>query len=150
MLDWAIEHERFNRVAYRRTLDAAKRAFKGWHERKRSDAVAEMVAKMWDQWSRLLVRGKDPERMVKTLIKWAVLWVRYDRKVAGRAPHPDVYDYRAGMKRQQLDVQGKASPTDRSDPNNDWIDWAVRTCDDPSEWVAALDLFDMTSEDIAA
>ena len=62
MLDWAIEHERFERVAYGRTLKAAGSAFKGWHERKREDAVAEMVAKMWDQWSRLLTRARTPSR----------------------------------------------------------------------------------------
>ena len=73
-----------------------------------------MVAKMWDQWSRLLVQGKDPERMVKTLIKWAILWVRYDRKVAGRASGIDVYDYRAGMTRQDLDGQGRPHPTQRA------------------------------------
>ena len=60
MLDWAFEHERFERVAYGRTLKAAASAFKGWHERKREDAVAEMVGKMWDQWSRLLEQGQGP------------------------------------------------------------------------------------------
>ena len=140
MLDWAVEHERFERVAYRRTLDAAKRAFKGWHERKRDDAVSEMVAKMWDQWSRLLVRGKDPERMVKSLIKWAILWVRYDRKVAGRARGIDVYDYRAGMTRQDLDGQGRPHPSERGDRQNGWIDWrGVRLDDDPALWAEAKD-----------
>src|SRR4051794_5880986 len=108
MLDWSIEHERFERVAYRRTLDAASRAFKGWHERKREDAIGEMMAKMWDQWSRLLIRGKDPERMLGTLIKWAVLWVRYDRRISGRSRNIDIFDYRAGMKRQCLDGHGRA------------------------------------------
>ncbi len=106
-MDWAVEHERFERVAYRRTLDAARTAFKKWHERKRDDAIAEMVAKMWDQWIRLVERGKDPERMLGTLIKWAILWVRYDRKIAGRARSYDVFDYRAGMRRQDLDSQGR-------------------------------------------
>ncbi len=46
MLDWACEHERFERVAYQRTLNAAGSAFKKWHDRKREDAVAEMVGKM--------------------------------------------------------------------------------------------------------
>ncbi|MDB5352699.1 MAG: hypothetical protein JWN86_3946 [Planctomycetota bacterium] len=140
MLDWTIEHERFERVAYHRTLDAAKRAFKGWHERKRDDAVSEMVAKMWDQWSRLLERGKDPEGMVKTLIKWAILWVRYDRKVAGRARGIDVYDYRAGMTRQDLDGQGRPHPTERGDRQNARIDWrGVKLDNDPALWAEAKD-----------
>src|SRR3954464_15757977 len=99
MLDRTIEHERFERVAYRRTLEAARTAFKGWHERKRDDAIGEMMVKMWDQWIRLVERGNDPERMTGRLIQWAILWVRYDRRVAGRARSYDVFDYRAGRKR---------------------------------------------------
>ena len=38
---------------------AFRTAFKKWHRRKRDDAVAEMMARMWDQWYRLLLRGKD-------------------------------------------------------------------------------------------
>lgn len=122
MLDWAVEQERFERVAYRRTLETAGRAFRGWHERKRDDAVAEMVAKMWDQWKRLLERGKDPERMLGTLLKWAILWVRYDRKLGGRARSYDVFDYRAGMTRHDLDAQGRPHPAERGDRENHWID----------------------------
>ena len=139
-MDWAIEHERFERVAYRRTLEAAGAAFKGWHERKREDAIGEMMAKMWDQWSRLLKRGKDPERMVGTLLKWAILWVRYDRKVAGRARSYDVFDYRAGMNRQDLDSQGRPHPTERGARENHWIDWrGVGLDDDPALWAEAKD-----------
>jgi hypothetical protein len=140
MLDWSIEHERFERVAYRRTLEAARAAFKGWHERKRDDAVAEMMAKMWDQWIRLVERGKEPERMLGTLIKWAILWVRYDRKIAGRARSYDVFDYRAGMNRQDLDSQGCPHPTERGDRKNYWIDWrSVKLEDDPALWAEAKD-----------
>jgi hypothetical protein len=49
-LNWEVEHERFMAVAYTRTLKAAKRAFYGWHNRKRDDAIQECLAKMWDQW----------------------------------------------------------------------------------------------------
>lgn len=150
LIDWQAEQDRFMAVAFRRTMAAAHDAFSGWHRRKRADAVAEMTAKMWDQWSRLLIRGKDPEAMVGTLIKWAILWVRYDRKVAGRARSYDVMDYRAGMSRQQLSGQGTASPTDRSDPNNSWIDWDVRADDDPAEWASALEAAGLTSADLAA
>jgi hypothetical protein len=140
VVDWAVEKERFERVAYRRTLGAARRAFRGWHPRKRDDAVAEMVAKLWDQWSQLLQRGKDPERMTGRLIRWAILWVRYDRRIAGRAPSYDVFDYRAGMTRHDLDGQGRAQPADRSDRNNHWIEWCgVRLDDDPARWAAARD-----------
>ena len=144
------EQRRFMEMAYPRTLGAARRAFEKWHSRKRDDAVQECLAKTWDSWIRLVERGGDPEPILHGLIKFALLWVRYDRKVAGRAPHPDVYDFRAGMRRQQLDVQGNAGPTDRSDPNNDWIDWNVRTDDDPADWVAALEAAGLTSADLAA
>ena len=145
VIDWKVEQDKFMDVAYKRTMAAARTAFKRWHRRKRDDAVSEMTAKMWDQWSRLLVRGKGPERMLKTLLKWAILWVRYDRRVAGRAKNIDVYDYRAGMRRQQLSGQGRASPTDRSDPENDRINWAVDAgADDPGELFAALDAVGLT------
>ena len=57
-IDWEMEKQRFERVAYPFALRAAKRAFKGWHERKRADAEAEFMAKMWDQWKRLLDKGQ--------------------------------------------------------------------------------------------
>ena len=72
-------------MAYERTVAAAHTAFRKWHSRKRDDAVAEMVGKMWDQWARLLMRGKDPEPMLWPLIHWAKMWVRYDRKIGGGA-----------------------------------------------------------------
>jgi hypothetical protein len=76
---------------------------------------------MWDQWSRLLLRGKDPETMIGSLIKFAILWVPYDRKLGGRARTPDVFDYWAGLTQQQISDQGVANPSDRSDPRNPWI-----------------------------
>ena len=63
-IDWQVEHKRFMDVAYNRTLKAAQRAFSGWHISKQSDSVASCVGKMWDQWSRLLLRGRDPEPMI--------------------------------------------------------------------------------------
>jgi hypothetical protein len=89
--------------------------------------------------------------MVAGLIKFAVLWVRYDRRVAGRAPSYDVYDHRAGMKQQQLSGQGEASPADRGDPCNGWIDWAVRArADDPTELAAALEAAGLSIENWTA
>ena len=142
---------RFMAVAYPRALGAARKAFKKWHSRKRDDAIQECLSKMWDQWIRLVERGKDPEPKLAGLIKFALLWVRYDRRIAGRAPSYDVYDYRAGMTPQRLDGQGKASPADRSDPGNAWIDWAVNAgADDPAELVAALEAAGLTAGDWAA
>ena len=63
-INWDVERERFERVAYPFALRAAKRAFKGWHERKRDDAEAEFLAKVWDQWERLLDKGQDPEPLL--------------------------------------------------------------------------------------
>jgi hypothetical protein len=53
-----------------------------------------------------------------------------------------VFDYRAGMKRQDLDGQGRLQPTEHSDRENPWIDWrGVRTDDDPALWAEAKDEF---------
>ena len=76
-----MTQERFVQVAYPTTMRAAHRAFKSWHERKRQDAVQECMAKMWDQWSRLVNRGRNPEPLLKGLIKYAILWVKYDRRL---------------------------------------------------------------------
>src|SRR4051812_46732211 len=144
------EQDRFMRLAYPRTLGAARKAFKGWHERKREDAIQECLSKMWDSWIRLVGRGGDPEPILHGLIKYAVLWVRYDRRIAGRARMFDVYDYRAGMRKQHLDDQGQASPIERSDPGNDWIDWEVASGDDPAALAAALEQAGLTLEQYLA
>ena len=144
------EQQRFMRVAYPYAHRAARRAFRRWHERKRADAEAEFMAKMWDQWKRLLERGKDPEPLLWPLIHWAKQWVRYDRRIAGRAPHPDVYDCRAGLVQHLMDGRGRLRPHDRADRRNGFLSWtgAART-DDPAALVAALEEFGLTTEDLA-
>ena len=102
--------ERFVEVAYPRALKAAHRAFKSWHERKRQDAVQECMAKIWDQWIRFVNRGRNPEPMLNGLIKYAILWVRFDRRLSGRARNIDVMDYRSDMKQQEINGKGEASP----------------------------------------
>ena len=143
-LNWQAEHERFEAVAYPNTQRAARRAFCHWRPDKRDDAVAECTAKMWDEWSRLLLRGKNPEAMVGSLIKFAILWVRYDRKIGGRARTPDVFDYRSGFKQQQLSEHGEACPSDRADAENAWIDWSLSTGDDPADLAASLETSGVT------
>lgn len=138
-LNWETEHERFTANVYPRTMTAAKRAFYGWHPRKKDDAIQECLAKMWDSYSRLLRRGKNPEPMISGLIKFAILWVRYDRRIAGRSRRPDIYDYRAGFTQQQISDQGQANPSDRSDHRNPWINWQVDAGDDPADLAAALE-----------
>src|SRR3954466_6448677 len=98
-INWDVERERFERVAYPFALGGARRAFGGWHERKRDDAEAEFLAKMWDQWMRLLLKGTDPEPLLWPLIHWAKQWVRYERHLAGRPRNIDIQDYRTGMTR---------------------------------------------------
>jgi hypothetical protein len=141
------EQERFVTVVYQRTLRAAQKAFKHWHERTRQDAIQECLTKMWHQWICLVNRGRDPVPLVPGLIKYAILWVRYDRKVSGRARSYDVMDYRSRMKQQLLSGKGEASPTDRGDRNNGWINWTVSArADDPSELSAALEGAGMSLE----
>jgi len=120
-----VAQERFVQVAYPKTLKAAHKAFRSWHEPKRQDAVQECMAKMWDQWVRLRA-GKEPRTITHGLIKYAILWVRYDRRLSGRAANIDVMDYRANMKQQQISSKGEVGPTDRSDKMNGWIDWTVK------------------------
>jgi hypothetical protein len=112
------EQRRFMATAYPRALRAAQRAFQRWPRRKREDAIAEMIGKVWATWVYNLEKGKDPLILLGPNIHFAILWVRYDRKIAGRARAFDVFDYRANMRRQQLDGQGHARPADRSDPLN--------------------------------
>lgn len=139
MSQFATEQERFEQVAYQRAMKVARRAFRRWPERKREDAIAEFMAKVWATWVYNIEKGKDPEALLGPNMHWAILWVRYDRKVSGRGRMPDVYDYRAGMQRQQLDGQGHASPTEKSSPLNAWIDWGVDTGEDPADLAAALE-----------
>lgn len=138
-VNWEVEHNRFEEIAYPATQKAAKRAFWNFPENKRSDAVQECHAKMWDSWSRLLLRGKNPETMLGSLIKFALLWVRYDRRIAGRARTPDIFDYRAGFAQQQISDQGVANPADRGDADNAWLNWNLHTGDSPADLAAALE-----------
>ena len=138
-INWEVEHDRFMTLVYPRTLKAAKRAFSGWHISKIDDVTAELIGKVWDSFIRLRLRGRDPEPMINSLIRWGVWWCRYDRKIAGRkARTPDFYDYRSNMKKQMLSDQG-ATPTDRSDPRNSWIDWTTQAGDNPAELASALE-----------
>jgi hypothetical protein len=139
-MNWQVEQQRFMTVAYERTLKSARRAFHRWRSHKRDDAIQECISKVWDSWSRLLQRGNlNPEPLLPGLIKWGVWWVRYDRKVAGRARTPDVYDYRAGYKQQQISEQGEANASDRADPQNPWVHWELHAGDDPGALAAALE-----------
>ena len=148
MMTIKVAQERFVEVAYPRTLRAAQRAFRSWHERKRAEAIQECLAKMWDQWIRLVNRGRNLESLLNGLIKYAILWVKYDRKLGGRARRIDVMDYRAGMKQQKLNGKGEASPSDRSDKNNGWIDWVVSArSDDPAQLASALEEVGLSLED---
>ena len=146
-IDWNTEHEKFMRIAYARTLTAARKAFRSWPEWKIDDALAETIAKCWDSYSRVLLRGRDPEPLLAGIVRFSVLWTRYDRKVAHRSRTPDVYDYRAGFRRQDLSGQGQATPSERSSRDNGFIEWQTDTGDDPSELAAALEEHGLTLED---
>lgn len=149
-INWKQEQDWFMAVAFKRTEAAAHAAFRKWHRRKRDDAVAEMMGKMWDQWARLLMRGKDPEPMIGPLIHWAKMWVRYDRRIGGRG-NPDVYDYRAGMTRHLMDQRGQLKPHERSDRMNGFLEWAARAdADDPAELAAALEAAGLALDDYLA
>ncbi len=138
---------RFVEVAYPRALKAVHQAFKYWHIKKRQDAVQECLAKMWDQWIRLVNKGRNPEPMLGRLIYWSILWVRYDRRIAGRARNIDVTDFRSGMKQQQISSRGEVSPTDRSDQMNGWINWTVSArADDPALLASSLEEVGLTLE----
>jgi hypothetical protein len=147
-LDWNVEQRRFLAVAYEPTLRAAERAFKRWPERKRDDGEAEFMGKVWDQWKRLLERGKDPEPLLYPMIHWAKQWVRYDRRIASRPRNIGIEDHRAGMVQHLLDGRGKLEPHDRSARINDYLDWtgAART-DNPAELASALEETGLTLEE---
>ncbi len=132
--------ERFVEVAYPRALKVSHRTFKSWHERKRADCQQEFLGKLWQEWILLVNRGRNPEPLLNGLIKYAILWVRYDRRISGRSRNIDVTDYRSNMKQQELNGKGEACPTDRSDKMNGWIDWAVSSrSDDPALLAMALE-----------
>ncbi len=140
--------ERFVEVAYARALRVAHKAFKSFHERKRQDSVQECLSKLWDEWIRLVNRGRNPEPLLNGLIKYAILWVRYDRRLSGRSRNIDVTDYRANMKQQQISSKGEVSPTDRSDQMNSWIDWTVKAkIDDPALLASALEEVGLSLEE---
>lgn len=150
-IDWRAEQDRFMALAYTRCERAARRAFKKWHSRKVDDAIQECLSKMWHQWRCCVEKGKDPAAMIGPLIHWAVMFVRYDRKVARRSGCIDVYDYRANMVRHLMDGRGRLKPHDRADRINGFLDWTGRArTDDPGELTAALEATGMTLEEYLA
>ena len=98
------------------------------------------MGKLWDQWWRLLERGKDPEPLLYPLLHWAKRWVAYDRRIAGRPRNIDIQDFRAGQTQHLMDGRGKLEPHDRSDRRNGFMDWTgtART-DDPAALASALE-----------
>ncbi len=148
MVDWQAEHRRFMAVAYEPALRAAQRAFRRWHPSKRDDAEAEFLAKLWDQWKRLLERGRDPEPLLFPLLFWAKRWVQFDRRIAGRPRNLDIQDFRCQMTAHLMDGRGKLEPHDRSSRINDFLDWtgAART-DDPAALASALEETGLTLEE---
>jgi hypothetical protein len=135
-----IAHARFMAIAYGPSVKFASRTFKNWPPQKRDDAQAEFMAKMWDQWSRLEQRGKDPVPMLKPLLHWAKRWVEYDRRLSGRARNIDIQDYRAGMTQHLMSSRGEISPHDRSSRMNSFLDFNPSSrVDDPSELASALE-----------
>ena len=148
MMTITVAQERFVEVAYPRALKAAHKAFKSWHERKRQDSIQECLAKLWHEWICLVNRGRNPEPLLNGLIKYAILWVKYDRRLSGASRNIDVTDYRSGMKQQELNGKGEACPTDRSDKMNGWIDWTVKAkTDDPALLASALEEVGLSLED---
>ncbi len=148
MMTIEAAQERFVEVAYPRALKAAQKAFKSWHERKRADCQQEFLGKLWKEWVLLVKRGRNPEPLLNGLIKYAILWVRYDRRIAGRARNIDVTDYRSGMKQQEISGRGEVNPTDRSDKMNGWIDWTVKAkTDDPALLASALEEVGLSLEE---
>jgi hypothetical protein len=143
-INWTAEQRRFMAVAFERTQKAAKRAFRGWPFSKQEDAEAEFMGKVWDQWRRLVEQDKNPEPLLYALIWCATKWVSYDRRIAGRSRMFDIFDYRAGLKRQRLSGQGQPSPSDRSDPANPWIDWGLSAGDNPADLAATLEITGIT------
>lgn len=150
-INWGAEKERFELVAYPFALRAARRAFRHWHERKRADAEAEFMAKVWDQWKRLLDKGRDPEPLLWPLIHWAKRWVYMDRRLSGRPSNIDIQDFRSGMTQHLMDGRGKLQPHDRAAPINGWLDWSGAShTDDPSALSAALEGAGVTLDEYLA
>lgn len=150
-IDWAAEKERFERVAYPFALRAAKRAVRGWHSRKKDDAIQEFLAKTYDQWKRLLEHGRDPEPLLWPLLYWSKKWIYQDRRLSGRPRNIDIQDYRAGQTQHLMDGRGKIKPNDRSARINGFLDWSASAgTDDPAELAAALETAGMTLEEFLA
>ena len=112
----AAEQRPFLETADPRALGVAERAFQRWPGRERDDAIAEWVATVWATRVFNLETGKDSVARLGPNIHRAILWVRYDRRIAGRAMGFDVFDDRANMKRRQPPIIGSDSHVARFGP----------------------------------
>src|SRR5271157_5441064 len=112
----AAEQRRLLETVYPRALRAAQRAFKRWPRRKREDAIAERVGKVWMTWVLNMEKGKDPVALLGPNIHFAILRVRHDRKNAGRARGFDMFDGRANSERHPFLIIGGESRVARFGP----------------------------------
>jgi len=112
----AAEQRRFMELAHPRALRAAQRAFKRWPRRKREDAIAEMVGKVWMTWVLTMERGKDSVALLGPNIHFAMLRVRHHRKNAGGARGFDMFDDRANRERHPFLIIGGESRAARFGP----------------------------------
>jgi hypothetical protein len=95
---------------------AAQRAVERRPGRERDDAIAECVATVWATRVFNLETGDDSVALRSPNIHWAILRVRCDRRIAGRAWGIEVFDDRANRKRQQLLIMGSDGRVARSGP----------------------------------
>ena len=124
-------------VAYEPARRAAQRAFKRWPERKRDDAEGEFMAKMWDQWKRLLERGKDPEPLLYPLIHWAKQWCYQDRRLSGRPRNLDISDFRAdGSAPSWTGGASWSRTTGQQGSSGSWTGTRAARTDDPADLAA--------------
>ena len=79
--------------------------------------------------------------MIGPLIHWAIMHVRYDRRIARRARLLSTCTtYRAKMTRHLMDGRGRLRARRKFSGINGFFDWAPEwRTDDPAELAAALE-----------
>ena len=91
-----------------------------------------------------------PSQFIGGMIYHALMFVRYDRKVAGRARRPDVFDYRSGLKQQRSTVRATPARATGATRRTAGSIWRLASGDDPAEVLAALEVTGLTLADLNA
>jgi hypothetical protein len=135
------QRERFMNVAYDQVCRAARKATRRFKRDDRADAVATIVAMVWQDWLAAIEHGRNPEELLPCMINCRIRHIFNGRRFNGvdGKRHLDVFDHCANMPSWQefLTSTRQSTPADVACFRIDFQEWASQL---PSREQQMIDL----------